>query len=483
MGNYSTPRPGQPLDFSWLTSLLGSVAQQSPVSQLTSLPMGLPASGINATAGPEVLYASGMFDPSRISALVEDRYNQLLAEHQIKLADIYGDLPLPPSQTYSYQTDSYFSARPEVGEVFSDIIRNINEGGLATPAEAKNALMSLASNSGLPQALRTQLANDSDYLSDVVDSYFRERGSYARDMAEYEQKYGSARQAADAKAAALGISVPTKQQAYGQVVTDLGAPQLAALPSPTEQFELPLSQFADTDALRRLESEFAIGRSKLSSPRMDVARRALEQQNKLAQSYQGRANQELARQFAEQQTSGYSTRPKAGDIAKGVGLTALGGLLAPFTFSTSGLAGLVGGVRSVQKAGEREKGEKQAAMQNFFKQKFAELQGGSQTPSVPATTRRPMQMDQADLILQNLGFSKEIPDDLTMQLIRTNKEAREARRQQVRAYRFAKSAVNKALKEQTQAQNFLTSAGITPYSQASAQLLLNAALQSSKKKG
>lgn len=479
----SNPSPGQPLDFSWLAPLLGLVAQQSSVSQLSSLPMGVPASGINTTAGPEVLYASGMFDPSRISALVEDRYNQLLAAHQTQLADIYGDLPLPPTQIYSYQTDNYFTARPDVSEVFSEIIRKINSGAIATPAEAKAVLAASATSSGIPQNVRSQLMNDQDYLSGALDDYFGERNTFSRDIAEYNQKYGNARLVAEQKAAALGLSAPTKQQAYAEVVTDLGAPQLAALPSPTEQFELPLSQFADTDALRRLESEFAIGRSQLASPRMDVARRALEQQNKLAQSYQGRANQELARQFAEDQTRGYATGPKAGDIAKGIGLTALGGFLAPFTFGTSGIAGLVGGARSVQKAGERERSEKQAAMQNFFKQKFSELQAGSQTPAVSAPVRRPMQMDQADLILQNLGFSKEIPDDLTMQLIRTNKEAREARRQQVRAYRFAKAAVNKALKEQTKAQDFLTSAGITPYSQTSAQLLLNAAMQGTKKKG
>ena len=233
--------PGQQNDYGWLTELLSMVASQSPVQGISSLPSGLRASGINATAGPEVLYAAGMFDSDRISALVRDEYNRLTADYQSSLADIYGDLPLPPAETYSYQFDPYFNSRPEIKEIFDySILPGIANGTLSTETDINNFFNELIQNSNYPQELKNTFLVEQDKLTDLVKTTNNEFASNAEKLASYESKYGAARAAADAKAAALGQAPPTEQQAYANVVKGLGAPQLAGLPSQTERIWLKI---------------------------------------------------------------------------------------------------------------------------------------------------------------------------------------------------------------------------------------------------
>lgn len=478
MGSQNTT-PGQPNDYSWVNDLLAQVARQSPVSQLSSLPPGLRASGINATTGPEVLYASGMFDPSRLEGLINDKYAKLLADHQTSLADVYGDLPLPPAESYSYQNSTYLAGRPEISEIFSAaIVPGIQSGQLSTEAEVANYLTELAKGN-FPPEVKNAIIAEQDTIGDLIARTRNEYEKYLGDVQAYNTKYGAQKLVADQKAAALGVALPTKQDAWSEVANDLGAPQLASLPSPTEKFELPLSQFTDAERLADLAGQSRAAVSRLQSPRMAAMSRRLAEQDAMAQRWQGRANQELARQYAMDQTKDYATGPKAGDIAKGAALFGVGSLLSPLTFGLSGIAGAIGGVKSVADAGKRERGQKQEAMARFADEKFRELQAGPSgrvIPSMPARPRTAAQQKE-DAILTALGFDVSKPSAEQLRLIRGNKEARQLRRDQVRAQRFARAAVQRALKEQSKAQDFLSQAGITPYTQSAAQLLLNAAMQ------
>lgn len=477
------PTPGQPNDYSWLLPLLSNVASQTGYGQgVSSLPAGLPASGINATLGPEVLYASGMFDENRIAGLVRDRYDQLLSQYELAKAKVYADIPSAPAPNFSYQIDPLITNNPDIAEIFiDDIVPAIQSGQIATTEDVQNVLRGLVTESNLPADLKNRLASSSQALADRGETFIREYNKYLIDVRDFETKNAGAAMSAQAQLDALGIAKPTERQAYAEVVSELGAPQLAGLPSPTERFNLPLSQFADPTRLAELERESTGALSRLSSPRMDVLRRGLEQQNLMAQNWQGRANQELARQYAMEQTKDYATGPKAGDILKGIGVGVAGAALTPLTFGASGILGLLGARNAIQAGAQREQGEKQQAMQNFFQRKFAELQAGQAAPA-PRPRQRSAQDEQLNAMLNELGFNTAAPDALTMQLIRQNPEARQSRRAQVRAQRFARAALSKGLREQAKAEEFLASAGITPYSQAMAQLLNNAAMQAQKKK-
>lgn len=477
---------GQQNDYGWLTELLSMVASQSPVQGISSLPSGLRASGINATAGPEVLYAAGMFDSDRISALVRDEYNRLTADYQSSLADIYGDLPLPPAETYSYQFDPYFNSRPEIKEIFDySILPGIANGKLSTEADIDSYLGGLLKDGNYPQEFKNILAVEEEKIKDLIKTTNSEFASNAEKLAEYQSRYGAAKMAADAKAEALGAAPPTEQQAYANVVKGLGAPQLAGLPSPTERFELPLKNFLDTEKLGDLQSEFSIARSKLESPRMERLQRAQTQQDLMAQRWQGRANQELARQFAERETE-----PKqrgfletfGSKVAGAVSALPSGGLRGVSAMGNEAsdlLATIFTGTSPKQ---ERAKSARQKAMEGIAAQEFARLQGAGPAPApmgrMPARTG---QQQLEDALLKELGFDVSKPDERTLRLIRGgNREARLLRRQQVGAQRRARAAVQKALRDRARAQDFLAQAGITPASQAQAQLLLNAALQAAK---
>lgn len=439
------PQP-KPQDWERLFTALRAASVLSPTAGATSLPMGIPASGITATAGPEALFASGMYDPTRLAALEQEAYNQLTLDYLREVRGL-GGLPEPPKATvFSYQVNPTITNNPEITRIFNDLLIPRLSSGEYTAQEAKNALNEAAKDPAFSQATRNTLSQARDVLSSEVDNYVNEYVKSQRDRVAYEQSLTSGMANAEQIAAQAGLSRPTMEAARLKLYSDLGMPQLAAVPSPTEQFNLPPELFMDQARIKELTNQLNYGQAAQRTPYLQRLEASLGEQNRLAGSFQARANQEAARKYAEEMTKGYATGAKAGDIAKGVALSVGGSALSPLI----GIGGLIGGIKSIGKASERERGEKQAAYQQLYNQKLAEL---SAQPGVKP-----------------------------IKLIDISPEARKARRLEVRAQRFLRAALNKAAREAEKASNELTALGITPYSQFTNQMLLNAALQATKPK-
>lgn len=443
------PQP-TPQDWDRLIKALRGAATLSPTAGATSLPMGIPASGITATAGPEALFAAGLYDPTRLAALEQDMLNQLTLDYLREVRGL-GGLPEPPKATvFSYQVNPTIANNPEITRVFNDLIIPRLSSGEYTAQEAKNALNEVAKDPAFSQATRNTISKARDVLASEVDNYVNEYVKAQRDRVAYEQSLTSGMANAEQIAAQAGLAKPTLETARLKLYSDLGMPQLAAAPSPTEQFDLPLELFTNQERVKDLAAQLNYGQAAQRTPYLQRLEASLGEQNRLAGSFQARANQEAARKYAEEMTKDYATGAKAGDIAKGTALAIGGAALSPFTFGLTGAGGIIGGIKSIGKAGERERSEKQAAYQQFYNQKLAEL---SAQPGVKP-----------------------------IKLIDISPEARKARRLEVRAQRFLRAELNRAQKEAEKASSELTALGITPYSQFTNQILLNAALQATKPK-
>ena len=445
MAPQPTPQPA-PQDWERLIKALRAASVLSPTAGAASLPMGIPASGITATAGPEALFAAGMYDPTRLAALEQDMLNQLTLDYLREVRGL-GGMPEPPKATvFSYQVNPTITNNPEISRIFNDLLIPRLSSGEYTAQEAKNALNEVAKDPAFSQATRNTINKARDVLASEVDNYVNEYVKAERDRVAYQQALTGGMANAEQIAAQAGLAKPTLETARLKLYSDLGMPQLAAAPSPTEQFDLPLELFANQERVKELTNQLSYGKAAQRTPYLQRLEASLGEQNRLAGSFQARANQEAARKYAEEMTKGYATGAKAGDIAKGVALSVGGSALSPLI----GIGGLVGGIRSVGKAGERERGEKQAAFQQFYNQKLAELSAQ--------------------------------PGAKPIKLIDISPEARQARRLEVRAQRLLRAELNRAQKEAEKASSDLTALGITPYSQFTNQILLNAALQATKPK-
>lgn len=235
------PRDGQ-FDPSILLKILQSVAGQNAMTMplLSSIPAGLSASGITSTMNPEVLFASGVFDPYAVNAGIEAA---LQGQQSQYARDILNATQLPPApfEYYSYKNDATYNNDPTLRAFMEDAFALIQggESGFNSPEAAKASLaQTISSTPELSQysGLLPKLQND-------IDTFISESQSNARARAEYDFKTQNAMAEANARAEALGLAAPTRQSAMAEYYKSIGAPQLALLPDPTEQFQLDPSIF------------------------------------------------------------------------------------------------------------------------------------------------------------------------------------------------------------------------------------------------
>ena len=212
---------------------------------------GVSPSTISSSFNPEVLFASGLFDPSQVQSAVSDIYRRQVGGFNQELAPYLASVQAPPTpeQFFSYALNPVYQTDP----VIADILLSPNTGifaklasGSISAQKAKDDIASAVSGGQIPLN-STQL----DIIESEIDTYERELPQFRRKVAE-AQTTGAAKSAENqAMVNALMTNAPTERGAYAEFVKSIGLPQLAMFPAPYEEYQFQPEPFVNPDVYSR----------------------------------------------------------------------------------------------------------------------------------------------------------------------------------------------------------------------------------------
>jgi len=427
-----------------LLKILQSVASQNQMTTpaLTSLPMGLSSSSITSTMNPEVLFASGLYDPSLVNAGIEAALRDQQSQYAKDILNAT-QLPSAPFEYWSYKQLPRYSSNPVLAEFMSDTANMILNGeqGYTNPDDAKVAIASVIGS-------RPELAPYANLLPTIqsdIDTLFKESEQNLRAKAEYDFKTQNAIADANARAQALGLSEPSRQSAMAEYYKSIGLPQLAVLPDPTEQFQLDPSIFlnqAENSQAFQLYQQLDRLRQRASMPEFTQLPKqvvsAQGEQDKMARTAAESAAKRIAeakkQEFITQQTSARK-EPKGKSW-----------------WDPRGVVDVMTGNDPSSK-NERFASGLNVKADALYKKVYAE-----------------------ELAKNLKKYSKTItPKDISPTYGSVNSQI-------AKTEALLKNLLSKGVTGSKQATSMLTSSGITPFSQAMNQILTNAALQGAKRR-
>lgn len=399
-------------------SVLSIVAAQNAASNFSTLPIGVSGATAGNVFNPETMLLTGAFNPAQFTAAIDSKYNQMLMDYQSKV-DRVMQRPYEATLGSIGLDETFYNPSSEIGELMQDAVNSIAVGD-QTAAGALDRINSII------DTLPPEVAANIDRISnDLTQFEEKDLPRYRDAVKKYE--YDTAQAMAN-----LGITKPTRQDAKLSFYSDLGMPQLALLPDPTDQYDLPIEEFTNKATMERLRGQ--------STKAMDVLGRVADVGvSPMTQRWQGRANMDIARSAAEKAKQDWLSKNLPKDdrdfISKGL----------DFAGGSPIIGGLFGGNRR-QKEVNQANAKAQEIYNRTYQNKLNELQSNMPTAS---------------------GYGKE-----------TERAAR--------TERFVQKAIARELElakpKQQQAQAALLSAGITPWQQAMDQLLRNAQAMSTKLK-
>lgn len=215
-------------------------------SYLSSL-AGLAPSAISSSFNPEILFASGMFDPAQIQSAVSDIYGRQLGGFQQELAPYLAGTTPPPDATesfFSYTRDALLNNTPAAKTILMDpnqgLFKQIRDG-LISPQDAKNKILS-------EEALSP---SEKQIINDGIDTFSKELPQFLRNVSEYQATSGQKQMRDQAMVDALMANAPTERGAYAEFVKSIGLPQLAMFPAPYEQYQFQPESFVNPDVYSR----------------------------------------------------------------------------------------------------------------------------------------------------------------------------------------------------------------------------------------
>ena len=405
-------------DFGRLLELVAS--QNSRISPgLSTLPVGISGATLGNVFNPETLLATGMFSPAAFQQAVDSTYNQLLADYQSRVARTM-EVPYDASFESLELTDPIYAEGTEIGELMRDAVNNIASGNVTADEALQKINVGLASGV-VPAEVASSIGKIGADLEDFAE---KKLPRYRDALAKYE--YDSAQAMAN-----LGVAEPTRQDARLKFYSSIGMPQLALLPDPTEQYDLPVEEFTNKATMEKLRGQ--------STKAMNVLGQVADTvSSPMARNWQGRANMDIARSTAEKAKQDYLNRnTKDTRDLLGKALDFAGG--SPI------VGGLFGGDQR-QKSLDAANVKAQEIFDRTYRNKLNELQ--SNVPTGGAY----------------------------------GKEAERA----ARTERFVQKAIGRELElakpKQQKAQAQLAQLGLTPWQQAMNQLMMNAQSMSTKLK-
>jgi hypothetical protein len=417
-------------------ALLSYIGRQNAASTPNFAPVrpGMTSSLISGAFSPETMFASGSFSPQALQGAIDSTYQQLLNQYNQELSRITA---VPFEATFgslSINSDQLYAPGTEIGELMRDAVNSIALGQ-ATAADALQAINTGISNGSVPADVASYIGKIGDDLKRLEE---RELPSYRQAIQKYQYD-------AQQKLANAGLMEPTRQDARMKVYSDLGVPQMALLPDPTEQFQLDPYMFLDPKKVSRYQGMAETGTQQMA----DIAtRNAADIQRRATQGEE--ISMRNRRDVASNKAVTAAERAKQEYLSKNIpkddrdliskGLDFLGGNLK------FGLGDLFGGDKR-KKELERIGAEAQKRYDMVYQQTMNKEMGKYK----PKTAER-----------------------VAMESILATPDGREAVKQKFVGEAVLRVMAGGNAPRVAKAQTFLANAGITPYSQAMNQILLNA---------
>lgn len=402
-----------------IAQLASSIAGQAPMNPLlmaSAFPANVSASGISGAFSPEILLASGILTPQRIAAAEQAALEQLQAQY---LADVSRTIERPYEASDQYLMDVIMPY-----ESRADDVADYLKGAVAEMAAGRTNPESLKIRFG--EANVPELVANQAEIYNVIDTFYDRlnRGKAAQQEYNYKVR----------QAGVDGVGAPTAEQARVKAFESLGLGGLAgALPSVTEQYQIPSDVFVNQDRVKALEAELA----KASGNVMTASSRAFpatQYANKQAEIYAAKANQEALRNAVAKAQAGVGGAPSTAERVVDFGTKVLTPPFMPNPFG-----------RTSQEEYDRKRRE--AAVAAFATEKARQ----AQAPKVPQITMEQISPTYKAAIAGQTAASGAIQSETE------------------RANRLAKMLSDK-----------LAAAGYTPYQQSVNQLI-NYAIATARK--
>ena len=405
---------------------------------------GLTSSLISGAFSPETMFASGMFTPEALNSAIDSKYNQLTNQYNQEVQKL---MAVPFDATFnslSINRDPVYAQGTEIGELMRDAVESIALGQ-ATASSALQAINTGISNGTVPAEVAQYVGKIGDDLEELEKN---ELPSYRDAIAKYQYD-------AEQKLASAGLTMPTRQDARVQFYKDLGMPQLALLPDPTQQYELDPLMFADPKLVQDIQGQTERGTSAMENVLTQLAP-TIQRQSTQGVEMARRTAQDVARNkasaAAEKAKQEFLTRSMPKDtrdlLTKGLDLIGEDRILGPFVGGSS---------RKKEVAAVNEKAQKE--YDAVFNRIYANEMSKFKVPSQRVITEREVnKLAAADPRIKQ-ARNEKIMGEMAMRVLQGRNAPKVA-----------------------QAQTFLANAGITPFNQAMNQLLANAAAQGTKVK-
>lgn len=224
-------------------SVLMYVASQNAASNFSTLPIGVSGATAGNVFNPETMLLTGAFNPAQFTAAIDSKYNQMLMDYQSKVNRAI-QRPYEATLGSIGLDETFYSPSSEIGELMQDAVNSIAMGE-QTAAGALDRINSVI------DTLPPEVAANIDRISnDLTQFEEKDLPRYRDAVKKYE--YDAAQAMAN-----LGISEPTRQDAKLEFYSDLGMPQLALLPDPTEQYQIDPFIFAKPEEAERRRKAIA----------------------------------------------------------------------------------------------------------------------------------------------------------------------------------------------------------------------------------
>ena len=187
---------------------------------------GVSPSNVSSAVNPAAFLTGGIFDPARFQAMRDEVLRQQQADYMAQMKDYLGGAANPDS-VFSYNYKPFYQANPAIADILiNGVFEDLKQGVL--PEQAKLDVASAAEATGLDITPEIQQFIDSE-----IDTFAKELPKYYETLAK----------APNAEQLAMIEQLrPTAETANYQLMSDLGVPELAFLPSPADQYQFTAEQ-------------------------------------------------------------------------------------------------------------------------------------------------------------------------------------------------------------------------------------------------
>jgi hypothetical protein len=257
---------------------------------------------VSSAFNPEMLIASGMFDPARVAALQESYLSRQQADWAKQLEPYLRPVDQPTDIVESMvQSNPYYAANPDIASILINNVFPTITSGTKTAEQTKNDLIESFATGELPLS-----GTDQSFILSEIDRFNTQLPKYLQDMAEFETKSTAQEAEAARMLESLGLSAPSIESARMQMYKDLGMPQLGLLPDITEKYTFDPQLFADKDLLERATGYETKAQERLTSelPKAtDLAGRATAMSEYVASRSAAQRGEEAKQKYIQEQTA------------------------------------------------------------------------------------------------------------------------------------------------------------------------------------